>query len=69
MRDPRAPYGNQLPEMPPISDALVEALVLRFPVPIPQVWQSEREIWTQRGAWTVVEFLKSVREEQNHVHE
>jgi hypothetical protein len=61
-------YGSEATEMPFITEALVLSLKARFPIPIPEVGQLDREIWLRRGAWSVIEFLESTLESQNNVH-
>jgi hypothetical protein len=59
-----APYGNEVTDLPPVPEALILALKARFPVPIPEMSHSDREIWFRRGAWSVIEYLEASKESQ-----
>ena len=55
-----------LPEFPPIPEPLLAALEARFPLPIPELSMTDREIWMRRGQYSVIEFLKIEQESQQN---
>ncbi len=52
-------------KLPDLSKDLIDALDERFPVRMPDLKDSEREIWIKVGQRFVVDFLKDVYEEQH----
>jgi hypothetical protein len=52
-------------KLPDLSKDLIDALDVRFPVRMPDLKDSEREIWIKVGQRFVVDFLKDVYEEQH----
>jgi hypothetical protein len=52
-------------KLPDLSKDLIDALDERFPVRMPDLKDSEREIWVKVGQRFVVDFLKDVYEEQH----
>jgi len=55
-----------LPEFPPIPELLLVALEARFPLPIPELSMTDREIWMRRGQYSVIQFLKIEQESQQN---
>lgn len=56
---------EDIPEIPSLSEELIEALDKRFPERCPSPEWSERKIWMEVGKREVVRFLKRVYAEQN----
>jgi hypothetical protein len=57
-------YNGGGVEMPLFSDALLEALAEKFPDKCPNPTDSERAVWMQVGAASVVRYLRDQRRRQ-----
>ena len=51
-------------ELPPISKELLDALIARFPLSIPDKADTDREIWIEVGKQQFLAFLKHQFNEQ-----
>jgi hypothetical protein len=51
-------------DLPLIHPAMVDALKKRFPVPVPKLDDSDRQVWFRVGAWSVIQFLEKTSKDQ-----
>jgi len=56
---------NPIRKLPDLSRDLIDVLDARFPLRLPDINDSEREIWLKVGQRKVIDFLKDTYDEQH----